>query len=63
MPSGQVHNAVTITLAGLAFVGGGLLKNADVLTVSAGIAAGLFLSPDLDVDAGSIALSNARNLS
>ena len=60
MPSGQVHNAVTITLAGLTFAVGALLKNADVLTVSAGITAGLFLSPDLDVDAGSIALSNVR---
>lgn len=60
MPSGQVHNAVTFTLAGLTLAGGILLQNADVLTVSAGMAAGLFLSPDLDLAAGSIALSNVR---
>lgn len=62
MPSGRIHNAVTFALTGsaLAVAAAFPAQRAEILAVCAGMSAGLFLSPDLDLADGSIALSNVR---
>lgn len=64
MPSGQVHNVATLSLTSMALAGAALLRQQrdDALALAVGMAAGLFLSPDLDLARGSIALYNVRRL-
>ena len=64
MPSGRVHAAFTlVTGAGVAYYGyqaGYPLP--EIAAASGGVFLGLLLSPDLDVDQGSISFEYARNL-
>jgi uncharacterized metal-binding protein len=66
MPLGKQHTAATIALAWITAISGGAyaIKTGDAapLLLAPGVLAGLMLTPDLDVDDGSISDKHARKL-